>query len=247
MSAADFTRRLNETRREQRWANQRPRDAATVILLDRSQASPRVLMGRRHMGHAFMPGKFVFPGGRVDRCDGSVPAATEPDQAMIERLSIAMKGKPSPRRARALAAAAVRETFEETGIALGLPASGNRSRHADWRAFFDLGLAPDLSALTFIARAITPPRRPRRFDTRFFAIDMTRHGISTEAAMRPSEELEELVWVPIEEARTLDIPTITSVIVEELENRLADDDTLAATVPLPYYHVVRGQFIRETL
>ena len=75
----------------------RPRDAATLILLDRRSRAPKVLMGRRHEGHRFMPGKFVFPGGRIDRSDRLMPSATElrPDlaglaigqaQAAVERL-----------------------------------------------------------------------------------------------------------------------------------------------------------------
>ena len=54
----------------------RPRDAATLILLDRKGDEVLVLMGRRHAGHAFMPGKFVFPGGRTDPADSRIPVAT---------------------------------------------------------------------------------------------------------------------------------------------------------------------------
>jgi 8-oxo-dGTP pyrophosphatase MutT (NUDIX family) len=64
----------------------RPRDAATLILLDRDRGSVRVLMGRRHMRHAFMPGKFVFPGGRTDPADSRIPVAsplTPEDEAKL--------------------------------------------------------------------------------------------------------------------------------------------------------------------
>lgn len=169
----DYAQRMTEAEREQRWKNQRPRDASTVILLDRRESEPRVLLGRRHDRHVFLPGKYVFPGGRVDRGDGRVRAAAELDPRVQARLVNRMKQGQSLHRARALALAAVREVFEETGIAIGRPVPGIRSRARDWGAFYNLGLAPDLSGLRFIARAITPPRRPRRFDTRFFALDLT--------------------------------------------------------------------------
>ncbi len=53
----------------------RPKDAATLILVDRSAATPKVLVGKRHDKVVFMPGKFVFPGGRVDKADNRVPVA----------------------------------------------------------------------------------------------------------------------------------------------------------------------------
>ena len=60
-----------------RSPNMRPKDASTLIILDGKGTNPKVLMGRRHEGHKFMPGLFVFPGGKVDRHDGSVQAETE--------------------------------------------------------------------------------------------------------------------------------------------------------------------------
>ena len=53
----------------------RPRDAATLILIDRTATKPKVLVGRRHDNVVFMPGKYVFPGGRVDKADNRVPVA----------------------------------------------------------------------------------------------------------------------------------------------------------------------------
>src|SRR6202035_5410908 len=92
--------------------------AATLILIDRTQGEPRVLMGKRHAGHAFMPGKFVFPGGRIEPSDrrmrvaGALPALVE--QKLLLRVA-----RPSSGQARALALAAIRETFEETGLLVG--------------------------------------------------------------------------------------------------------------------------------
>ena len=100
----------------------RPRDAATLILVERSErGTARVLMGKRHAGHRFMPGKFVFPGGRVEPEDRRMAAAGALDPAVEEKLNARVR-RPSPGFARALALAAIRETFEETGLAVGFPA-----------------------------------------------------------------------------------------------------------------------------
>ena len=79
-------------------------------------------MGRRHERHSFMPGKFVFPGGAVDEADARVRPAVDLEPSTLAKLMLRMRGRPSARRARALAMAAVRETFEETGLILGRPA-----------------------------------------------------------------------------------------------------------------------------
>ena len=70
-----FVKRMNEVERDLTSAYIRPRDAATLILVDRSGRVPKVLLGKRHLRHKFMPGKFVFPGGGVDPTDKRMPAA----------------------------------------------------------------------------------------------------------------------------------------------------------------------------
>ena len=241
----DYADRMTRANRDRSFKNRPPRDASTVILLDRSKGRYHALLGRRHDRHVFLPGKFVFPGGRVDRSDGRIPAAAELRPDVTDKLLLDMKRGKGAHGARALALAAIREVFEETGIAIGKPHDTCAPRATDWTDFFGLGLAPDLSVLRFVARAITPPRRPRRFDTRFFAIDMTQTGHSTDALMRPSEELEKLVWMPVTETSELKLPTITSVVLEELSGRLKEDPDLSRDLPVPYYHWVRGRFIRE--
>src|SRR3954447_25578054 len=96
----------------------RPVDAATLILVDRSGSVPKVLVGKRHDKVVFMPGKFVFPGGRVDKTDNRVPVAAPISKELEANL---MKGSPKTplARARALAIAAIREACEETGLCLG--------------------------------------------------------------------------------------------------------------------------------
>jgi 8-oxo-dGTP pyrophosphatase MutT (NUDIX family) len=151
--------------------NLRPKDAATLILIDHSGPISKVLLGKRHHGHKFMPGKYVFPGGGVEPADHHMPTAQPLDRHAEQRLMRAVK-RPSPVRARALALAAIRETYEETGLLLGAPANDmSEAAAGPWAAFTRAQILPDLTAIHFVARAITPPRRPKRFDTRFFAAD----------------------------------------------------------------------------
>lgn len=223
----------------------RPRDAATLIIVDATEGAPRVLLGKRRMDMKFMPGKYVFPGGRVDRADRMAAAADELDPVEVEKLLLDMKGVPSKARARALAMAAVRETYEEAGLVIGAPASGrSSSKVASWRRFYDTGFTPNLAPLTYFARAITPPGRPRRFDTRFFC---TEASAITHRTTAPEEELSGLVWMTLEEARTLDLPPITRVVLEDLADRLKGGSLHNATAPVPYYHNRNGSFRRELL
>ena len=126
---------------------------------------PKVLMGRRHPGHTFMPGKFVFPGGRIDLGDRSMPAAGAL-HPRVEAALAARVGRASARRGRALALAAIRETYRGDRPAARRPeqAAPGRVPDGSWTVFRDRGVTPDLGALHFVARAITPPGRPRRFE-----------------------------------------------------------------------------------
>lgn len=193
----------------------RPRDAATLILVRRDGPQPRVLMGRRHASHTFMPDKWVFPGGAVDRDDHRVPAASELRDTVLQSL---MRTAPAA-RSRALALAAVRETFEEAGLRLAKAVQSPRIPPL-WSDFMEGGVAPDLSALDLIARAITPPYRPRRFDARFFTAEADRLVSLTPS--RISGELEEIAWVNLAEAQTLDLPSVTRFVLQELSQRLRD-------------------------
>jgi 8-oxo-dGTP pyrophosphatase MutT (NUDIX family) len=244
-ATADRTSRLTEAARDRSFANVRPRDSATLILIDRNQAVPKVLLGRRHESHRFLPGKFVFPGGRVEPTDRSMPVAAPLNQRATELL-MRRAGRPSAGKAAALALAAVRETYEETGLMLGVKTNGKISTPAgEWQAFADFGVLPDLSPIHFVFRAITPPRRPRRFDSRFFAADISAVIHRAEGFVGPQAELVELVWLPIDEARKLDIPTITAVALEELKERIAAG--MSHDHPVPFYHMVHKRFIREVL
>ena len=114
-----------------------------------------------------------------------------------------------------------------------------------WHAFIAASVHPDLSELHFIARAITPPRRPRRFDTRFFAADTRAVAHRVEGIIGPDAELVELAWVPIAQAKELDLPTITHVVLSDLEARI--DAGFGHDLPVPYYRMVNRRFVRELL
>lgn len=186
----------------------RPRDAAALVIVDRSGDEPRVLMGRRGVGHSFLPGKWVFPGGAIDRGDVGVAAASEPAADMIAALGARL----SPRRARALVVAAVRETFEETGLILGSRTGDPRANNAFARA-----VAPDLAALCYVARLVTPPHMPRRFDTRFFMADAARWA-SREP--RDTRELEQLDWFALDRAADLGLLEPTRIVLAHLRGML---------------------------
>lgn len=162
----------------------RPRDAASLLLVDRAGSKPRILMGKRHASLAFMPGKFVFPGGRADPVDGAIAASAELNDTDIVKLLAGMGSRASLRRARALGLCAIRETFEETGLRIGQAASAPVSSpsHEDWSAFLDSGMVPALNSLRYFARAITPPDNVRRFDTRFYRISRSYTGTGSATA-----------------------------------------------------------------
>lgn len=242
---ADRAERLTRTIRDQTTPNLRPKDSASLILIDRSAPVPRVLLGRRHRRHRFMPGKFVFPGGRVEISDRRMPVAAPLHERDSARLMAHVK-RPSLAKAVGFALAAVRETYEETGLMLGTRASEPITAPSGaWQPFADAGVVPDLSALHFIGRAITPPNRPRRFDSRFFAADFTAVARHDEGFVGADSEFVEVVWMPINEAYRLDIPGITAIVLEELQDRIAS--RMSHDHPVPFYHMLHKRFLREVL
>ena len=224
----------------------RPRDAATLIIVDRDGAEPRVLMGRRHHGHAFMPGKFVFPGGRIEPEDRRMAAAGALDSVVEEKLNRRVT-RPSPAFARAIALAAIRETFEETGLAIGVAEYGapERPPPGAWASFAAAGVYPALDGIDFVARAITPPGRVKRFDARFLVVDAQAIARRVEGAIHPAAELVELVWTPLGDALALDLPNITRLALADLVAAL--ECGLDRARPRPFYREVRGKRLREEL
>ena len=220
-----------------------PKDAATLIIIDRSASAPKVLLGRRHTRHKFMPGKFVFPGGRLDTADRLMPVA-KPLLSAVERKLLAHLTPPANNFVRALALAAIRETFEETGLIIGAkgPVAGDVPA-GPWAKFVEAGYYPDPSVLQLIARAITPPGFPRRFDARFFCADATTIARRLENVIHADAELVELIWLPIAAAQNLNLPVITGVVLEELKTRLGTG--FRPDLPVPYYCQRDGEFTRE--
>lgn len=221
----------------------RARDAASLIVVDRRGSENFVLMGRRHHGHAFMPGRFVFPGGRTDPADGRIAVAADLNPAEEVRL-IGEGVRATPARAKAIALSAIRETYEEAGLLIGNMASF-RTRSPHWQEFVEQSVKPALDGLRYIARAITPPGRVRRYDTRFFAV--WREYVAVELADTPTSELEEIAWLPIREAKALDVAAITWTVLDELERRLAMDPALSPGAPVPFYAMRGGRFKRIIL
>lgn len=192
----------------------RPKDAATLILLRRDASHPRVLLGKRSGRHAFMPDKYVFPGGRVDPQDGRAPSLTELLPETEAKLKIKCRRSP-----RAFALTAIRETFEETGLIVGEAREIGGARPVGWHEYYDLGAAPCLKALSFFGRAVTPPYRPKRFDARFF-FGFAEDLLIDERAPRDGAELSDLQWVTLKDAISLDLPSVTRFMLGEIEARL---------------------------
>ncbi|WP_245418398.1 MULTISPECIES: NUDIX hydrolase [Cohaesibacter] len=227
--------------------NIRPKDAATLIILDREHGEPKILMGRRHMKHRFMPGKFVFPGGRLDSTDRHVPFAADLHPHVLEKLRHKAKNGDSDARMRGLVMCAIRETYEEAGLFLGVKGTDRRLKGGDWEAFKERGLLPDLSPYRFIARAITPPGRTRRFDTRFFAVDACHIIDRLPEGTGPTGELEDLHWLTIDDAHKLDLPRITQEILTELANRLERDPDFTPNEATPFFYMQGKEMVRSEL
>ncbi len=201
------------------------RNAATVIVLRDRQTEPRILMGQRGAQAAFMPNKFVFPGGAVDAGDSMVELCT----ALPEPCRVRLTQDTEDTTPHALCVAAIRELWEETGLILGQPGVW-QAAPPDWERFAQAGFVPDAGALQFVFRAITPPGRPRRFDARFFLVDAQAIATDIDDFSAACDELSHLQWVPLVQARTFDMPFITEVVLAEIAARVADP-TPPATVP----------------
>jgi 8-oxo-dGTP pyrophosphatase MutT (NUDIX family) len=245
--ANELQRRMTNQDRDMTHPDSVPRDAATMILIDRSGPQAKVLLGRRHAGHKFMPGKFVFPGGRIEPADRTMAAASELDPDMQAKLLIrSSTPNVGPDYARGLALTAIREVFEETGLLLGVKREPPPSIPSElWGGFAQHSIYPDLEHLFFVARAITPPSRPRRFDTRFFTTDAQMIAHRIDGIISPDSELVELVWAPLSEAKHFDLPPVQQVVLEELDARVAAG--MGHDLAVPFYRWEDEVFLRELL
>lgn len=204
------------------------RNAATVIVLRDRMSDPAILMGQRGARAAFMPNKFVFPGGAVDTADAAITLATPLNNLCHSRLcDDAPKGLQT-----ALAAAAIRELWEETGLVLGRSGAWNSEPPTDWQSFARTGHLPAAGGLQFVFRALTPPGRPRRFDARFFLVDADAIQGDLDDFAHASDELSHLQWIRLGEARRFDLPFITEVVLAEVAARVTD---WSAPDSVPYF------------
>lgn len=210
----------------------RPKDSATLILVRRGMVAPRILMGQRAQGHAFMPNKFVFPGGRLDAADCRVKPGRDIHPATLAKLLHRMRGKPTPTRARGLAHAAVRETWEETGLLFG------RGRLED---------APDLSGLTLFMRAITPPGRTRRYDSRFFVADAEHLSNIDQPHHDGGGELLTLSWLTLDEIASLDLPLITIDALKRLKPFLDQGRLPAPECPASFQYFRGKDWVEDEI
>nr|WP_256478350.1 NUDIX hydrolase [Notoacmeibacter sp. MSK16QG-6] len=226
----------------------RPRDAGTLIVLDRSSDDVRVLVGKRHGKHAFMANRYVFPGGRTDPGDSRVAlgAAQRLRSDDLDKLTSRTAKRFTERRATATALSAVRESYEEAGLLIGVAEREVPRMPSGWEAFGEHGLLPDLSKLRFVARAITPPGRVRRFDTRFFACwrdEAVAHELPEGG---PTQELSDLIWLPLSEALESDkLPGITRIIIAHLVERLTNDPDLHESPTVPVHFERHGDMVLE--
>lgn len=185
------------------------RDAATIILIRDRATRPAALMGQRGASAAFLPSKFVFPGGAVDPNDSAIDLGPLP-QPCSRRLTQESALPPS-----ALFAAAIRELWEETGMILGVPGAWEDAPQG-WRGFAASGHVPTAANLSYIFRAVTPEGRPRRFDARFFLAEASALATDPDDFSRAEDELSHLQWVPLDQARQFDLPFITEVVLAEI-------------------------------
>ncbi|MDI7864385.1 NUDIX hydrolase [Rhizobiaceae bacterium n13] len=216
----------------------RPRDAASLILLDRSGPRMRVLVGLRSSGHAFMPDTYVFPGGRCDPGDHALPYSSDFHPLVLDKLASIEKNRRTPRRLRALGLAAIRELEEETGVVIGA------DQGVDNRGVRKI--AANLSCLRFVARAITPPRYNRRFDARFFCTFADEAGIDP-SALRASRELHDLQWIEFDNISDVNMPDITQWILADVGRLLQQDPSLPYGRPVSFYFNRRGQHVRLSI
>ncbi len=172
-----------------------PQPSATVVLARESDVGMEVLLLKRLRSSGFVPGAFVFPGGRIDAADSSID--------LIAR-TVGMTAEPEP----AYWMAAAREAFEETGLLLGVRADGSSCTRGEpalaaWRdrlmsdevALIDMlrteDIRLDFRCTAYCAHWITPIAEPRRYDTRFFLAEVPRDC----AAEIDAREMSESVWL----------------------------------------------------
>jgi len=185
-----------------------------VLLRQAKRGAPEVLMGRRHGKAKFLPDIYVFPGGRVDPQD-RLPSGFE--EHLAPGVETALRRAAPRKQPASYLRAAIRETFEETGLLLGMagPKPAHEPAAEIWRQFAARGLAPHFQGFDFICRAITPRGSHRRYNTRFFLGD----GAAAEGAIAGDGELLDLAWRPVEAMAAMDLVDVTEYVLAEALRR----------------------------
>jgi len=213
----------------------RPRLASTIVLYTGSKENPKILMGQRSSRNDFMPSVFVFPGGRVDRADSYAAIGSD----FSQRTARIMNSVYSPRKSRACLLAAIRETWEETGLMLGKPGKWNKNvNNESWDAFRKAEILPDLSGIEVFGRAVTPPHRHKRYDTWFF---IQKFDGNTKD-VGDSGELSNVGWYSRAEIQSLKMQRATTMMLTVL------DDYLSESFPPPdifYSRMQRSIYIQD--
>ena len=184
----------------------RPRDAATLVVVRPGERDPLCLMGRRHADSEFLPGYYVFPGGAVEAADREAKPASRLDLAHLAAMGVGG----SVADAVALGVAAVRETYEETGVMIAAPGDVGGAHGRTFDEMRRRGVAPALGRLVYLGRAITPTYSPIRFHARFFLARL-RPG---HVGLGGDGELHDLSWVPLSEVASLPTIDITRLMAE---------------------------------
>lgn len=183
------------------------------MLIRSTARGEEVLLGRRHPKSRFMPNIYAFPGGRVSRKDGFPSGFSEHFSAQPEGLDAETR-----RRLDRFVRAALRETFEETGLLVaserikgGAAGTAEPPRGRVWAAFRRAGLSPAFGELRLVARAITPAISPLRFHTRFFLAD----GGLASGRIDGDGELVDIAWVSLEKAKTLPMAEVGGYVLRQ--------------------------------
>ena len=246
------TERLAVQARDGQSPAQTIRDAATLIIVDEAAntekgGEPRFLMGLRGRAHVFMANRFVFPGGRVDDTDRDFGSAFTLSADVVARLGASVAPGFGARDAAGLALAAIRETYEETGLLIAHESALSSPYPTEFAAFAERGMTPAVDWLVPVARAITPEGSPRRFDTRFFVINASRIGTVCETFTPPTDEFDTIRWVSTGALDDHSLAPITRTVLGDLANRMADGSWLDAAQAMPFYRIVDGRFQKDLI
>ena len=218
-----------------------PKDAATLIIIDQSEGPAKVLMGLRNKNLSFMPGLFVFPGGRLEDDDIQINI----EDSLLQRDLDLLTQESNRDIASGLPLAAIRETFEETGILIGerRNLSCQNITSPSWSKFLEFDYAPCPSKLKYCARAITPENNVKRYDTRFFYVD-AKHIAHKNAFV--AGEFDEISWLNFEQIRNLELPRITKAVLKDM-HILIESNALYHQLPIPFYYTENNKFKRTLI